>query len=75
MTNGWIDPKESLPEPFESVQVYIPTQYPFPRVREGFIVPKGDTPFAWYVPGLREKFPMEEFIVAWKPFSKPPRGT
>ena len=74
MTGDWIDPNKRLPKAFESVQVFIPTQYPFPTVREGYIFEKDDKPYAWYIPGLREKYPLEDFIVAWKPMSKPPEG-
>jgi len=73
MSGGWIDTKEKLPEPFESVQVFIPTQFPFPTVREGYIVDDKDgEPKFWFIPGLREKYPVYDFIVAWKPFSDSP---
>ena len=72
MSGDWIDPNKRLPKAFESVQVFIPTQYPFPTVREGYIFEKDDKPYAWYIPGLREKYPVYDFIVAWKPFSNPP---
>ena len=72
MSGDWIDPNKRLPEAFESVQVFIPTQFPFPTVREGYIFEKDDKPYAWYIPGLREKYPLEDFIVAWKPMSNPP---
>ena len=72
MSDGWNNPAEKMPDAFESVQVFIPTQFPFPTVREGYIFEKDDKPYAWYVPALREKFPLEDFIVAWKPLSKPP---
>lgn len=72
MSDGWNNPTEKMPDAFESVQVFIPTQFPFPTVREGYIFEKDDKPYAWYVPALREKFPLEDFIVAWKPMSNPP---
>ena len=72
MSDGWNNPAEKMPDAYESVQVFIPTQFPFPTVREGYIFEKDDKPYAWYVPGLREKFPLEDFIVAWKPMSSPP---
>lgn len=72
MTGDWIDPNKRLPKAFESVQVFIPTQFPFPTVHEGYIFEKDDKPYAWYIPSLREKYPLEDFIVAWKPFSNPP---
>ena len=73
MNGDWIDVKEKLPESFVGVQVFIPTQYPFPTVREGYVVDADDGKrLFWYIPGTREKYPMEDFIVAWKPFSNPP---
>ena len=73
MTGDWIDPNKRLPNAFESVQVFIPTQFPFPRVREGYIVDDDNgEPLFWFIPGLREKYPVYDFIVAWKPFSNPP---
>ena len=73
MTGDWIDPNKRLPKAFESVQVFIPTQFPFPRVREGYIVDDDNgEPLFWFIPGLREKYPVYDFIVAWKPFSNPP---
>lgn len=73
MTDGWTLTAEHLPDAFESVQAFIPTQYPFPRVREGYIVDdENGEPLFWFIPGLREKYPVYDFIVAWKPLSDPP---
>jgi hypothetical protein len=72
--DGW---KETCgvyyPDPFVSVQVYLPTQTPFPTVREGYIVDEDGIPKAWFVPSIGEGYELEE-ITFWKPMSEPPKG-
>lgn len=68
---AWTSPHKSLPEPFVSVQVYIPSQAPFPTVREGYLI---DDPILveprWYIPALDTSIKMDE-VEAWTPFVEP----
>lgn len=62
-----------IPAAWESVQVWIPSQDPFPVVREGYIVDdESGIPLYWFVPALRERF-MIDAIEAWIPMATPPR--
>lgn len=60
------------PDPFVSVQVYLPTRYPSP-VREGYIVDEDWVPKAWFIPSIGEEYELAE-IMFWKPMSEPPKG-
>ena len=72
--DGWIETGGvEYPNPFVSVQVYLPTQTPFPTVREGYIVDEDAIPRAWFVPSIQEEYGLEE-IAYWKPMSDPPKG-
>lgn len=70
---GWVKTSDCLPNPFESVQVYIPSQAPFPVVREGYVVDGGDgLPRYFFVPSLRETYDLYDGVKAWKPMAEPP---
>lgn len=76
MSDGWHDATKELPDAWVPVQVYIPSQKPFPTVREGFIMTDdNDIPYCWRIPALREKYWLfdKNFVVAWKPLSDPPK--
>lgn len=74
MSDGWNNPAEKIPDAFESVLVFIPTQFPFPTVREGYIVDDiNGIPQFWFVPALKEKFDIDGFIVAWTSLPDPPK--
>ena len=69
--DGWTKIVESLPRPWVSVQVYIPSQRPFPAVREGYLLADcNGIPTRWFVPALREEFDIND-VVAWKEFEDP----
>lgn len=61
----WISVEDEKPEPFVSVQVYMPGEAPHPTVREGFITEDG----VWYA-DLYDREPDE--VTHWKPMSEPP---
>lgn len=71
-TTKWIPTKKSLPEPFVSVQVFIPSQAPFPIVREGYVIADDNgIPCGWFIPALREKLDLYDVVDAWTPFVAP----
>lgn len=61
-----------LPDQFVSVQVYIPSQSPFPTVREGYVIDSHvlSGPH-WYIPALCETIKLND-VLAWRPFDEPP---
>ena len=71
--DGWTETGGvDYPKPFFSVQVYLPTQCPFPVVREGYTIDEDGVPYAWFIPSLGEAYDLEE-ITFWKPMSDPPK--
>lgn len=44
----WISVDDRVPEQFVSVLVYMPGEYPFPTVREGYLRPDGKWDAAYY---------------------------
>ena len=73
MNDEWISVDDMLPQAFESVAVYIPTQKPFPTVHEGYLVDDiNNHPDFWYIPALHQKYDLNGFIVAWTAMPDPP---
>lgn len=72
--DGWIwTCGVKYPDPWVSVQVYLPEQEPMPTVREGYVIDEGEgVPTGWFIPALREGRLLYE-IEAWKPMSDPPK--
>ena len=67
----WTSPHKALPEPFVSVQVFVPSWEPFPRVREGYVIDDANgIPLKWFIPALREELDLYE-PDAWAPFVEP----
>jgi len=63
----------NYPDPFVSVQVYLPEQAPLPVVREGYVIADDNgIPTGWYVPSLWDGYELEN-ITFWKPMSDPPK--
>jgi len=54
----WYDPRKKPPDPFVSVLVYIPTEYPLPTVHEGYMA----SDHVWYSNGC---FLNESEIYRW----------
>ena len=68
----WYSPRLGIPQPFESVLVYIPSQAPFPTVREGYIIADDNgIPQGWFVPGLREGYDVYDVVKAWAYMPEP----
>lgn len=44
---NWHDPRKKPPDPFVSVLVYIPSEYPLPTVHEGYMA----SDRVWYANG------------------------
>lgn len=65
-SDGWVRVEHILPQPFVSVQVYMPDEVPFQTVREGFLTDNG----VWHA-GLYDRKPGE--VTHWKEMSKPPK--
>ena len=61
----WFNANEKLPEPFVSVLVYMPGEYPHPTVREGFVNEHGK----WYAGGF-DRLPDE--VVSWRKMPEAP---
>lgn len=69
---AWTSPRKSLPEPFVSVQVYIPSQAPFPTVHEGYVLADDNgIPYGWFIPALRDRCDLYDAVEAWMPFVAP----
>jgi len=69
---AWTSPRKSLPEPFVSVQVYIPSQAPFPTVHEGYVLADDNgIPYGWFIPALRDRCDLYDAVEAWTPFVEP----
>lgn len=64
----WIKCSERLPAMFVSVLVCIPSQKPFPAIREGYLVSRDSW---WNVPALRQKFSIAE-VTHWAKMPEPP---
>lgn len=60
----WISVKEQLPEKFISVLIHIPSETPYPVVREGYIGEYGE----WVCPILR--YPI--YVTHWAKMPEPP---
>ena len=76
MNDESISVDDMLPQTLESVAVYIPTQAPFPTVREGYLIDDiNGVPEAWYIPALRQHvFLTSGIVVAWTPMPEPPES-
>ena len=61
----WISVKERLPNPFESVLVFMPGEEPLPTVHEGFISNEGS-----WVSNHFLRVPDE--VTHWMPMPLPP---
>ena len=74
--DGWVwTGGVQYPQPWVSVQVYLPEMDPMPTVREGYVIDEGEgIPTGWFIPALREGRLLYE-IEAWKPMSEPPKMT
>lgn len=44
--NDWISIEDKLPEPFVSVLIYCPEEFPLPTVQEGYLAQNGKL-FEW----------------------------
>lgn len=68
MKNMWISTEDRLPYVGKYVLVHIPDEFPFPTVREGFLLQSG----MWFVNGC-EHGPSE--VTHWMPMPElPTRG-
>jgi len=63
--DGWTRVEDGLPDPYVSVQVYMPGEAPCSTVREGFLTDKG----VWHA-GLYDRELGE--VTHWREMSKPP---
>lgn len=74
----WNKTTNKLPESFISVLMYIPSQEPFPLVREGYLFTDDYDDNSnlnsrkWYCPALNEKFTLED-VTYWMDMPKPPK--
>ena len=61
----WINVKERLPEPYESVLVHMPEEKPLPTVHEGYITGNGK----WYAAHCPRE---ADEITHWMPMPSAP---
>lgn len=75
-TDGWVSTSLTPPTPYESVQVYLPGNAPYPTVHEGYYVNDDPSGLDFFVvPALIDQR-VYTFAEApmWRPMAKPPKG-